>query len=49
MRVIIAKNPYAEILKILEGRTTIKELEKFKMYYQGMEEALLVCKKKTMI
>lgn len=32
----IAKNPYAEILKVLLGRVSTKELEKFKMYYQGI-------------
>ena len=35
-RGIIAKNPYAEILKVLLGRLSAKELEKFKMYYQGI-------------
>lgn len=35
-RGVIAKNPYAEILKVLLDRVSTKELEKFKMYYQGI-------------
>ena len=37
MRAIIANNPYTEILKVLLGRVSTKELEKFKIYYQGIE------------
>ena len=37
MRVIIAKNPYTEILKVLTGRISTKKLEKFRVYYQGIE------------
>lgn len=35
-RGVIAKNPYAEVLKVLFGRVSTKELEKFKMHYQGI-------------
>jgi hypothetical protein len=37
MRAIIAQNPYKEILNVLDGRVSIKSLEKFKMYYQGID------------
>ena len=37
MRVIVAKNPYTEILKVLTGRISTKKLEKLRVNYQGIE------------
>ena len=37
MRAIIEQNPYEEILKVLNGRTSTKTFERFQLYYQGIK------------
>lgn len=36
MRAIIAENPYDEIYNVLNGRVSVKTLEKFALHYQGI-------------
>lgn len=37
IRALIEKEPYAEVLKVLIGRVSTDELNKFIKYYQGIE------------